>query len=801
MQEDFRLIIDFVSILAAAAAGGLFASLCRQPALLGYILGGMIVGPAGLGLIKELVQIETLAQFGVAFLLFALGVEFSLAELKKVQGIALGGGGLQMALTILVTTLISLGIGWVTSPAQGVFLGAILSLSSTAVVLKCLMERNETQTPQGQVMLGMLVVQDLALGLMLAVLPALDQPPEAIGVAVGSALLKIGLFAAGAVAAGIWLIPPLLRFLARTESRELFLLGVVGLCLGIALLTEHLGLSIEMGAFVAGLMISEVEYADQTLTYVEPLRDIFAALFFAAIGMLIDPVFLWNNLELILGLVCLVLIGKFLIVTPIVKVFGYPLRTAIIAGLGLAQIGEFSFVLASEGQALGLVARPVYLLILGTTAVTLIVTPFLLRLVPIALNWAETLPLLKRYFEPMEAPLESTVDSQQLQNHVVVCGYGRSGRKLVQLMQEYKYPAVAIDQSEQAIGQLREAKIPYVYGNAASLHVLDKAGVDKAKSMVIALSDPMSIRLCLKRSLELNPNLDIVVRANNDRDIELLYQLGAREVVQPEFEASLELATHLLTGIGLPHWVIQREMEEIRNSHYMDLRPEQTPSEISRDLRTATELMNSKWYPIPENSPLTGMTLEQANIRRLTGVSLVAIRRAEGEEINYPDAQATLREGDRVLAVGEPDELAAFNELAKGEVAIPTTSSPCQWVLVPEGSPADGKILSYLHWRRQYGIQVQAIRREGKFIGFPNGSTEIQAGDHLLLCGGSYPLNKLQQWLAPTPPPTVAAVPLIKAPVSEIMQEFLPLDSQRVSDCSCGKDEGTGNREQLPIDC
>ncbi len=778
MQEDFRLIIDFVSILVAAAAGGLFAALCRQPALLGYILGGMIVGPAGLGLIKELVQIETLAQFGVAFLLFALGVEFSLAELKKVRAIALGGGGLQVALTILVTTLVSLGMGWVVSPAQGVFLGAILSLSSTAVVLKCLMERNETETPHGRVLLGILVVQDLALGLMLAVLPALDQPPEAIGIAVGLALLKIGLFAAGAVAVGIWLMPQILRLLARTESRELFLLGVVVLCLGIALLTDKLGLSIEMGAFVAGLMISEVEYADQTLTYVEPLRDVFAALFFAAIGMLIDPIFLWNNLELILGLVCLVFVGKFLIVAPLVKVFRYPLKTAILAGFGLAQIGEFSFVLASEGQALGLVSRRVYLLILGTTAVTLVVTPFVLRLVPLAFNWIETLPPLKRFFEPMDAPKEVSAEVHQLKEHVVICGYGRGGRNLVRLMQEQNYPVLVIDQSERAIQQLREAKVPYVYGNAASLHVLEKAEVDKAQSMVIALSDPMSTRLCLKRSLELNPDLDIVVRANTDRDIELLYQLGAREVVQPEFEASLELATHLLSGIGLPISVIQRQMEQIRNSHYLDFRGEQMPSQIARDLRTASEVMNSKWYTLPENSPLTGMTLEEANIRNLTGVSLLAIRRVQGEEIDYPDAEAQLQEGDRLLAVGEPDELAAFNELAKGEVAIPGVNTPCQWLLVPEGSPAEGKTLAQLHFRRQYGVQVQAIRREGKFIRFPDGRAEVRAGDHLLLCGGSYPLRQLQQWLAPEPQNAVVAIPVIKAPVSEALQEYLPLDSQ-----------------------
>ncbi|HEY9669504.1 MAG TPA: cation:proton antiporter [Coleofasciculaceae cyanobacterium] len=782
MQEDFRLIVDFVSILVAAASGGLLAALCRQPPLLGYILGGMIVGPAGLGLIKELVQIETLAQFGVAFLLFALGVEFSFAELKKVRAIALGGGLLQLTLTILVTTLVSLVMGWVVSPTQGVFLGAILSLSSTAVVLKCLMERNETETPHGRVMLGILVVQDLALGLMLAVLPALDQPPEAIGIAVGLALLKIGLFAAGAIAVGIWLMPQILRLLARTESRELFLLGVVVLCLSIALLTDKLGLSIEMGAFVAGLMISEVEYADQTLTYVEPLRDVFAALFFAAIGMLIDPIFLWNNLELILGLVCLVFVGKFLIVTPLVRAFGYPFKTAVIAGLGLAQIGEFSFVLASEGQVLGLVSRRVYLLILGTTAVTLVVTPFVLRLVPLAFNWMETLPVLKRFFEPMDAPKEVSADVEQLKEHVVICGYGRGGRNLVRLMQGHKYPVLVIDQSERAIQQLREAEVPYVYGNAASLHVLEKSGVDRAQSMVIALADPMSTRLCLKRSLELNPNLDVVVRANTDRDIELLYQLGAREVVQPEFEASLELATHLLSGIGLPISVIQREMEQIRSSHYLDLRPEQLPSQVARDLRTATEVMNSKWYTLPDNSPLTGMTIEEANIRNLTGVSVLAIRRVEGEEIDYPDTQAQLQDGDRVLAVGQPDELAAFNELAKGEVAIPGVSTPCQWLQVPDESPAHGKTLAELHLRRQYGVQVQAIRREGKFIRFPDGSAEIRGGDYLLLCGGSYPLRQLQKWLAPEAENSVVAIPLLKAPVSEALQEYLPLDSQRSAD-------------------
>lgn len=755
MQEDFRLIVDLVLVLAVAAGGGLLAALCRQPVLLGYLVGGMVIGPAGLGLIKELIQVETLAQFGVAFLLFALGVEFSFSELKKVQVISLGGGGLQIVLTILVTTLVSLSVGWVSSPAQGVFLGAILSLSSTAVVLKCLMERNETQTPQGQVMLGILVVQDLALGLMLAVLPALNQPAESLGIAVATALLRIGLFAAGAIVVGIWVIPTLLRLLARTESRELFLLGVVALCLGIALLTEHLGLSIEMGAFVAGLMISEVEYADQTLTYVEPLRDIFATLFFVSIGMLIDPVFLWNNLELILGLVALVLVGKFLIITPLVKGFGYGLKTAIVTGLGLAQIGEFSFVLASEGQSLGLVSRRVYLLILGTTAVTLVLTPFVLRLIPHLLD----LPWLKRFLDFSSEPLEVAAESQ-MQDHVVICGYGGVGRNLVRLVQQHGLPVVVIDQSESRIQQLREAGVPYVYGNAASLHVLETAGVDKARSLAIALPDPMSIRLCLKRALELSPELDLVVRANQDKDIELLYQLGAREVVQPEFEASLELATHLLTGMGVALSSIQEEVQQIRNHHYLELRPTRSTFQISHELKLAAGDMNSRWYRLPNESPLTGMTLEEVDLRYLTGVSLIAIRRSKGEEIAYPDAQTILEAGDRLLVIGTSEELAAFNELAKGKTAVPDENMLCHWLMLNTDSPVIGQSISNLDSHPLCKVQVQAIRRDGKFFWFPNGSMDLQSGDLLLLCGSYSNINQLQEWLMPTQNKVVSPVPV-----------------------------------------
>jgi CPA2 family monovalent cation:H+ antiporter-2 len=737
VQEDVRLIVDLVTVLGVAAIGGLLAAFLRQPSLLGYLLGGMVVGPFGFGLIKEVVQVETLAQFGVAFLLFALGVEFSLSELKKVQGISLGGSSLQILLTIVVTTLTALGVGWVTTVPQGIFLGAVLSLSSTAVVLKCLMERNEMGTLHAQVMLGMLVIQDLAVGLMLAILPVLDAPLEQLGIALGWAVLKIAVVALGATVAGIWVLPPLLRLLARTESRELFLLGVVALCLSIALLTEHIGLSIEMGAFLAGLMISEVEYADQTLAYVEPLRDIFATLFFAAIGMLIDPIFLWTHLELILGLVAIVVLGKVLIITPIVRLFGYPLRTALIAGLGLAQIGEFSFVLASEGQALGMVSRPVYLLILGTTAVTLLITPFMLQAIAQLFVVAESWPWLQQW---LLAPPQLPLDQEQVlpnQNHVIVCGYDRVGQNLVKVLQTYHYPLVVVAQTEEAIQRLRDKDIPCVYGNAASSQVLKAAQVDQARGMAIALPDPLSTRLCLKRALEFCPELDVVVQANTDRDIELLYQLGAKEVVQPEFEVSLELSAHLLDGLGLTENQIQTQLQTIRMDRYLKFRPERSTQVVAKELRSAAQDMNSKWYALPEQSPVLGMTVAETDLRRLTGVTVMAIQRQSGEELDYPEASVQLELGDRLLVVGQPEEIKAFKEFVQGEIAVPLMDASCQWLIVPSQSRIAGQLLADLEINRRYRVQIQAIRRSGQLIRFPSGEMTLQVGDRLLLCGAA----------------------------------------------------------------
>lgn len=754
------LMHDLLSILSGAAIGGLLAALFRQPIILGYLLAGVIIGPFGLGFIHEYEQVETVAELGVTFLLFTLGVEFSFAELQKVKNISLGGGGLQILLTILLTVLVSVTTGWVTSISQGVFLGEIISLSSTAIVLKALMEKNETGTAHGQVMLGILIVQDLALGLMLAVLPSLNEPLDKIGIAIGIALLKLALFALGAILIGKWVIPQFLRLLAQTESREIFLLGVVTLCLGIALFTGKIGLSTEMGAFVAGLMISEVEYADQTLDYVEPLRDFCAALFFASIGVLINPIFLWDNLPIILGIVGLVLVGKFLIITPLVVLFRYPVRTAIISGLGLAQIGEFSFVLAGEGNKFGLISENVYLLILGSTAVTLVITPFILRGLPLIFNFAESLPLIKTWLAQAEAPLEVAEDLP-FKDHIVICGYGKVGKNVVKMLQDRNYPVLVIEQSEQQVEKLRDAKIPYIFGSASSALVLEKAGVNEAKGMAIALPDSMSTRLCVKRSLEISPDLDLVVRANKEKDIELLYQIGAKEVVQPEFEASLELSRHIFSGSGLPLLGIQQELQEIRSSHYLNLRPEVSQQQISRELQEAARVMNSKWYTLPNNSPLVGMTIEKTNIRRITGVSVMEIKRSNGETIDYPDAQTVINPGDSFLLVGKPDEIVGLSRLAKGEITLPPENSSSVWLPVPKNSLLSNKKIGEITVITEFGLSIQAIRRKGKYLPFPDGATNIQSGDQLLLFGNLESLTGFTQKISAE---QNLATTLVKAP-------------------------------------
>lgn len=740
MATEPKFILDLVTALGSATVGGFLANRLRQPVLLGYLLSGLIIGPFGLKLIKDVPQIQSLAEVGVAFLLFALGVEFSIAELKRVKDIALKGSLLQIGLTTAAIALISLIFGWAKTPIEGIFLGFLLSLSSTAVVLKTLTERGETNTTHGQVMLAILIAQDLALGLMLAILPALSQPGSALGIALLQAGLKGVIFIAFAIFAGIWLVPPLIKTIAATESSELFLLSVIALCLGVALLTDALGLSIEMGAFIAGLMIAEVDYSDQALAKVLPLRDTFASLFFISIGMLIEPLVILDNFGLIISLVLIVMLGKALIVAPIILGFGYSFKTAIIASLGLNQIGEFSFVLAQEGLDLGILGEKKYLLIIGTTAITLVLTPVLLKAAPQLADQIAALPRISNFLKKFR-DVKAIALPETLQNHVVVAGYGRVGQVLVNMLRNQGQTVLVIENSEAAIQKLRLQQIPYIFGDADSDLVLEKVHLERAKALAVALPDPASTRILLQRALSLAPDLKIVVRAHENMEVEILTQLGAWEVVQPEFEAALEIGANVLAVLGKDTDIIQSVIRSIRTGRYRSVLPEKITNLELRALQEATENLNTNWVGIHPDSPLVGLTLAKANIRHLTGVTIMEIER-ENERLNYPTPDTEFQVNDRVLAVGSKDEIDLFKTLmGQGSWLSRET---IRWVPLEETSPLVGLSLTPEELTNN-STGIIAIRRQGNLYKSVNKPFKLKEGDVLLLQTPLEDVEKLMQ--------------------------------------------------------
>ena len=554
--------------------------------------------------------------------------------------------------------------GWASTLPKAVFLGAVLSLSSTAVVLKSLLERNEVQTAHGQIMLAILIVQDLGLGILLAVLPVLARPPEEIGTALLMALVKVTGFLICAILAGKWVIPRFVRMVARQGAQELFLLSILGLCLGIALITSAIGLGIEMGAFVAGVMVSNVEYADHALDRLLPMRDVFATLFFASIGLLINPVFLLQNIWILVGLVAIAMVGKAMVVTGIVRLFGFPLKTAITVGLGINQIGEFSFVLAGVAQSTGVFTDNLYGLVVGTTAVTLLLTPFGLRLTPRLLRWMERSPNLNRLLQA-HPPQMVGFEEGELQDHVIVAGFGRVGQTLVRMLDFQRHPILVIDNDEGVLQSLRARNIPYLLGDVSSMLVLEKANLEAARTLAITLPDPMATRLTLKRALSLAPELDVTVRAHVNEEIDTLYQLGAQEVVQPEFEAALEIGAHTLLKLGDSTYMVQQLVNRYRNRRYRDIVPKREEYWGSQDLELAVEGLDHRWYELGDRNPLVGKTIVESNLRRVTGATIIAIERKK-ELKRYPLGSTIFEPGDRLLVVGNPEEQKAFEQLLDG---------------------------------------------------------------------------------------------------------------------------------------
>ena len=541
-------IVTLSILLVIALAGGMIAHRLRQPIVVGYLLIGILAGPHALGWVKDSLIIEAAASFGVALLMFAVGLEISLTQLRAIGKVGIRGGLLQIALTVVLGAAAGLFIfHWTLE--QSVIFGLIISLSSTSIVLKILMERGELSTVHGRIMMAILILQDISVVIMMVALPLMagagDNFLAEMGLALGKSLLFIG----AAVVLGHWVLPWLLGDVGGVRSRELFLLTVLVLCMGATIGTYLMGLSMVFGAFLVGIILRTTRFAHQALAEITPLRDIFATLFFVSIGMLLDPGVFINNWSIILTIVLVIMALKIGVVYAIVRSFGYTNRIALFSGVGLFQVGEFGFVLAQGAVDSGFLTPGLNSIMLSAIVITMILTPFLISLVEgfyprIVRRTTGRVP---------QSSLCGTPGPNAAQEpaHVVIAGYGRVGKNLVNGLENAGIPYVIIDIDPECVSGARECKMPHLYGDASNPHVLAQADLCNALALVVTYPDAMSVEATVRNARSINPDLKILARFHRQSEAKTLTRLGATELVNPEFEAGFKFFKQVLKMSGV----------------------------------------------------------------------------------------------------------------------------------------------------------------------------------------------------------------------------------------------------------
>jgi CPA2 family monovalent cation:H+ antiporter-2 len=559
--EGLNIGRDLLVVLVTAVAGGVLARWLRLPLLLGYLAGGVAIGPYGFGLIHDIGTINSLAKIGVVLLLFAIGLEFSLRELRSLGRIAIFGGIAQIALT----SAAGFGLGRVAglSPTGALFFGFIISLSSTMVVLKILIERGELDTTHGRVLLGILLVQDLSVVPMMVVMPALGGSGEGLWVSLGIALAKAIGFIGLLLLLGYWGLPWFLKRVAGQRSRELFLLTVIVLCLAAAYGTYSFGLSEAFGAFAAGLLISQSGFARQAFADILPLRDTFAALFFVSLGMLANLRFIGENVVTVAAVVATIMAMKFILGSASVRLFGYGQKTVLMVGTGLIQVGEFGFILALMGREMGLFSERLYDLTVASAIITMMLTPFIMGLNSFLYQRLSQQGWFARWLASGVDP-EWQAHRLELTRHAVICGYGEVGGRVAAVLEAQKFPYLVIELDPNIISRLKRRGVPCLYGDASNPEILAHVGLDKARVLLCTIPDYVAEELTVRNALKINPKLDIVARVHRDRDVALLKTAGVTEVVLPFFEASLEMVRHTLHRFGMTGTEIQYILNNLR---------------------------------------------------------------------------------------------------------------------------------------------------------------------------------------------------------------------------------------------
>jgi len=659
MQFDF-----LKDLLIVFALGGIVVYALRAvklPAIVGLLLAGAVMGPHGLSLLGDVHRVEVLAEIGVVLLLFTIGLEFSLAQLLRMwRPIVIGGAGQ----VLLCIAAVALATYWRGGLGKSLFFGFLAALSSTAIVLRLLGERGQLSAPFGRISLAVLLFQDLCIVPLMLLTPLLAGKGSSGG-DLAITLLKAAAVVVGVVLAARKLVPEILLRVVRTRSRELFLTLLLVLCLGTAWLTSLAGLSLALGAFLAGLAISESEYSHQALAEAVPFRDAFGSLFFVSIGMLMDVRFVIHHVPLVAAVVIALIAIKTLVAAVPTLLLGYPLQVAVQAGLGLAQVGEFAFVLSRSGLALGLIDDTEYQLFLSASVISMLLTPALLWAGRVA---GARLPERSRRGAPQEAePAGDT--AEKLEDHVIIAGYGVNGQNVARALGATGIPHAVLEMNPETVRTARERGEPIHYGDCTRIGVLEALGVTRARMFVVAISDATSTRQSVSVARTANPELYILVRTRFVSEIDELLKLGANEVVPEEFETSLEIFARVLHRFDVPRNVVLALVSQTRGDAYQMLRGANSPRQDAALELSALEGVQVERLLISDASPVANHSLAELDMRASTGASVIAIKRGTAVHSN-PDAAFRVEPGDVLLVIGDQRALDAALALVDPVVPI-----------------------------------------------------------------------------------------------------------------------------------
>lgn len=644
-MHNIGILRDIVVILLASMPVLILFKRLRLPAITGFLFTGIIIGPYGFGLVSGTEEIKIMAEIGVILLMFTIGIEFSISKLIKMKNELFFSGGLQVLFTIIISGTIFYFVGQTIT--HSIFLGMLISLSSTVIVMKLLVDNNELASPHGKISVGITVFQDLAIVPMLIILPILAAR-EAFNLAAIAMRIFISFGAVALILVVAKLVmPKFLIVIARIRSREAFTMAVLLIALGVGYLTGLLGLSFSIGAFIAGVIISESEYSHEITAEILPFKDVFNSLFFVSVGLLLNVNFLLEYSYLITLVVFGIVLVKSWIIIAIVSLMKFPLRIGVLTGVMLAQIGEFSFVLIQEGMNLNLISEFYFNIFLASTIFTLILTPFLIQLTKYA---SSRFAVVSDKLSTSKAE-DSDQPEFNLSGHVVIIGFGLNGKNLARTLKEAGIPYVVAEINPDTVSYYRATGENIIYGDITRKEINYAVRMEKARVAVIAISDPSSTEIAIRVIKSVNPKVHIIVRTRYISEIESLLRLGADEVIPEEFETSLQIFSRVMRKYHIPINIIMRQVALLRGESYSIMRKEQdTTANLVHLDEILAQGLTEVYYLDPANA-FNGKTIKEIDLRAKTKATIIAIIRND-KTISNPSGSEIITGGDSIVITG-----------------------------------------------------------------------------------------------------------------------------------------------------